>query len=58
MNLQLIDLQASVYNPVVSISATDYVVGLIFGLIIQRGTRRLLSYSRNTNYGYPMGGVS
>jgi len=58
MNLQLIDLQASVYNPLVTISAIDSVVGLILGMIIQRGTRRLLSCSRNTNYGYPVGGVS
>jgi hypothetical protein len=58
MNLQLIDLQASVYNPLVSISAVDSVVGFILGLILQPGTRRLLSCSRNTNYGYPVGGVS
>jgi len=58
MNFQLIDLQASVYNPLVTISAIDPVVGLNLCLIIQRETRRLLSYSRNTNYGYPVGGVS
>ena len=57
MNLQLSDLQASAYNPFVSISAIDSVVGLIFSLIIQRGTRKLLSCSWYTYYGYPVGDV-